>query len=76
MIQAKIPHERMPIGRAFLRLQRKVQGLIERNRAVSAPADIDMADRVQIELFNAACNGATEYQQQLFETLNELLLRR
>lgn len=33
-------HERTPTGRAFLRLQRKILGLIERNRVVSAPDDM------------------------------------
>ena len=37
-----MPHERTKTGRAFLKLQHKVQGLIEGNRAISAPADIDV----------------------------------
>ena len=65
-------HERTPLGRDFLRLQRKMQGLIERNRTVSAPADIDVADRVQIELYSAAYNGPTEYHHQLLEAVNGL----
>ncbi len=69
-------HERTKAGRAFLNLHRKVRGLTERNRTISAPADIDVADRVQIELYDAACNGATEYHQQLLESVNELFVRR
>lgn len=65
-------HERTPTGRAFLSLQRKMLGLIERNRAISAPADIDVANRVQCELYSAACNGPTEYHHQLLEAVGGL----
>ena len=69
---ATVSHERTPIGRALLSLQRRILGLIERTRSTALPADIEIADRLQCELYAGACNGPTEYHHELLKALNDL----
>lgn len=51
---AQIPHERTKAGRALLALKREIDKWIEKHRGNIPQAHIDMADRMQCEVFEAA----------------------
>ncbi len=70
-------HERTPLGRELLRLQRDIRTWIALNSACETDAMIEATERLACELSAAAWNGLGIAKESLRAAVNnELLLRR
>lgn len=79
--QAKTPHERTPLGRALLKVQRGVYDWIDCNQRRATPEALADAERLACELGEAAWNGLAANKAALLEWADKIeadraLLRR
>ena len=70
------PHDRTPVGRALLKVQRGVQEWINFNRLRATADELAEAERLSCDLLEAAWNGLATRKAALIEWADKTQMRR